>query len=43
MVTQLYDYIVIGGGSPVATLWAVYELVERWGVRYLIDRDVYPA
>lgn len=35
--------IVIGGGSPVATLWAVYELVERWGVRYLIDRDVYPA
>ncbi len=35
--------IVVGGGSPVATMWAVYELVERWGVRYLIDRDVYPA
>ena len=35
--------MVIGGGSSVATMWAVYELVERWGVRYLIDRDVYPA
>lgn len=35
--------IVVGGGSPVATMWAVYELAERWGVRYLIDRDVYPA
>jgi len=23
--------LVIGGGSRVATLWAVYELVERWG------------
>jgi len=34
--------LVIGGGSPVATMWAVYELVERWGLRYLIDRDVYP-
>jgi len=34
--------LVIGGGSPVATMWAVYELVERWGVRYLIDRDVLP-
>ena len=35
--------LVIGGGSPQATLWAVYELVERWGVRYLVDRDVFPA
>jgi len=35
--------LVIGGGSSVATMWAVYELVERWGVRYLIDRDVLPA
>ena len=34
--------LVIGGGSPVATMWAVYELVERWGVRYLVDRDVFP-
>ena len=34
--------LVVGGGSPRATLWAVYELAERWGVRYLIDRDVLP-
>ncbi len=34
--------LVVGGGSPVATMWAVYELVERWGVRYLVDGDIYP-
>ena len=34
--------LIAGGGSPQATLWAVYDLVERWGVRYLIDRDVLP-
>jgi hypothetical protein len=33
---------IVGGGSPRATLWAVYELVERWGVRYLVDRDMLP-
>src|SRR5262245_20511320 len=27
--------VIVGGGSARATLWAVYELVERWGVRYL--------
>jgi len=32
--------LVIGGGSSRATLWAVYELVERWGVRYLLHGDV---
>ena len=30
------------GGSPRAVLWAVYDLVERWGVRYLLRRDVIP-
>jgi hypothetical protein len=35
--------LVVGGGSAVATMWAVYELVERWGVRYLVDRDIVPA
>ena len=35
--------LIIGGGSDRATLWAVYELVERWGVRYLLDRDVIPV
>ena len=34
--------LVIGGGSPRATLWAVYDLVERWGVRYLLHGDVLP-
>ena len=23
--------LIVGGGSPRATLWAVYELAERWG------------
>ena len=34
--------LVVGGGSPQATLWAVYELVERWGVRYLLQGDLFP-
>src|ERR1700733_1336933 len=34
--------LIVGGGSPRATLWAVYELVERWGVRYMADRDILP-
>ena len=34
--------LVIGGGSDRATLWAVYELVEHWGVRFLLDGDVFP-
>ncbi len=36
------DTFVVGGGSAVATLWAVYELGERLGVRYLHDRDIFP-
>jgi hypothetical protein len=35
--------LTVGGGSPTATMWAVYELVERWGVRYLLHEDVLPA
>jgi hypothetical protein len=34
--------LVIVGGSPAATMWAVYELVERYGVTYLLSGDVYP-
>ena len=30
------------GGSPVAVLWAVYDLVERWGVTYTLNGDVMP-
>ena len=34
--------LIVGGGSPRATLWAVYELAELWGVRYLVRGDVLP-
>ncbi len=34
--------LVVRGGSPRATLWAVYELIEHWGVRYLLHGDVLP-
>lgn len=33
---------IVGGSAPAATLWAVYDLVEQWGVRYLIHRDILP-
>ena len=34
--------LAVIGGSPAATMWGVYELVERYGVRYLLSGDVYP-
>ena len=34
--------LVVGGGSPVATLWAVYELGHQFGIRYLTRDDFYP-
>ncbi|RKU35944.1 hypothetical protein C6496_15150 [Candidatus Poribacteria bacterium] len=40
---QGHPSLMVSGSSPRATLWAVYELVERWGVRYLLHRDVLPA
>lgn len=36
------DTMVLAGGSPAALCWAVYELVERYGVRYLLHEDVFP-
>src|SRR5262245_41706555 len=33
----------VGCGSPVATLWAVYELGQQFGVRYLLHGDYFPA
>ena len=36
------DAFTLIGGSPRSALWAVYDLVERWGVRYLLQRDVLP-
>ena len=35
--------LVVGGGSPVATLWAVYELGQRLGIRYMLFGDLYPV
>jgi hypothetical protein len=34
--------LILGGGSEVATLWAVYEWLERAGVRFLLEKDVFP-
>lgn len=34
--------LIVGGGSPRATMWAVYELAERWGVHFLTDGDALP-
>jgi len=34
---------VVAGGSPAATMWGVYELAERYGVRFLLHGDVLPA
>ena len=34
--------MLLGGGNPAATLWAVYEMAERWGVRFLLHGDVLP-
>jgi hypothetical protein len=33
---------VVGGGSPAATLWAVYELGHRLGIRYVLRGDIDP-
>ncbi len=34
--------LLIIGGSPTALTWGVYELVERYGVTYLLNVDVFP-
>ncbi|MFQ5734747.1 MAG: alpha-glucuronidase family glycosyl hydrolase, partial [Planctomycetaceae bacterium] len=34
--------LYVAGGSPKATLWAVYELGYRFGIRYLLREDIYP-
>ncbi len=30
------------GGSPLAALWAVYELVQSWGVAFTLHGDLFP-
>jgi hypothetical protein len=34
--------LLVGGGSPQATLWAVYELGHRFGIRSLLQGDFLP-
>jgi hypothetical protein len=34
--------MILAGGSSTAAAWAIYELVERYGVRYLLHEDVLP-
>lgn len=36
------DTMVLAGGSPAAVAWAVYELVEHYGVTFLLHNDVFP-
>jgi hypothetical protein len=35
--------LVVGGDSPVATLWAAYELGQRFGIRYMLFGDLDPV
>lgn len=35
--------LTIGGGSPAATLWAVYEYGHRQGIRYFLFGDLDPV
>ena len=37
------DTLLLAGGSDAATAWAVYELLERYGVRFLLSGDVLPT
>ncbi|MFM1550429.1 MAG: hypothetical protein ACKJSG_13585, partial [Lentisphaeria bacterium] len=34
--------MLLAGGSDAATAWAVYDLLERCGVRFLLSGDVLP-
>ncbi len=34
--------VIVAGNTPVATLWAVYELGHRFGIRYLLREDIFP-
>lgn len=35
--------MIVGAESPVATMWAAYELVERWGVTFTPRGDVFAS
>ena len=35
--------LLVGGETPVATLWAAYELGHHFGIRYLLHGDIFPS
>jgi hypothetical protein len=35
--------VALGGDTPAATLWAVYEYGEQLGIRYTLHDDYYPV
>ena len=35
--------MILGGGSPRATLWAVHDLAECWGVCHTAQTDLFPV
>lgn len=35
-------HMVVGGGSPAATMWAVSEVAEHLGFRFTLSRDLAP-
>jgi hypothetical protein len=40
--TGAYDVLVAAGNDDAATLYAVYDLIERFGATFLITRDILP-
>ena len=43
LVRRLDEHtMILAGGSSAAVAWAVYELLEHFGVRYLLHGDVLP-
>ena len=41
--SQGKDTICLYGGSPIASLWAVYELASAWGVVFSLQGDMMPV
>ena len=42
VVNREQPTVLVGGGSPVATMWAAYELGHHFGIRYMLHGDVFP-
>ncbi len=37
------DVLVVGGQLPRGTLFGVYDIVERWGMRFSLTEDIFPV